>query len=399
MKATFENLHRARPKILFPYVGGDDLGGSHISSLILIDLLKQSQGFTPVIGLHRRKGRLADYLDDNHFSYDVFPFPNLLEPPQKRQGSFLSGLAKYTAKTLPKMRTYLRENAIDIVHTNDGRMHVNWGIATKFSAAKLVWHHRGDPTAKGVNYFAPLLADQIITVSKFAKPSRPIRSIDNKWSVVHSPFHSFASQDRRAAKQALLTELNLPEDTVLLGYFGELIARKRPVVFAEILAAFAQRYPDVNFVGIVLGAVPTGAPPLDQDMLNRAAELGLQDRIKYLGFRSPIEPYMAATDVLIVPALAEPFGRTLIEAMHLGTAVVATNHGGNPEAITDGETGFLVPAMQPEAFAAPIHRLISDPSLYASITEKARKFVQQRLTLQTHFTGVATAYSNLRLRP
>lgn len=399
MKATLENLHRSKPKILFPYVGGDDLGGSHISSLILIDLLKQSQAFEPVIGIHRQKGRLAEYLDDHQFSYDVFPFPDLLEPRQKRQGSFLGGVANYTAKTLPKMRSYLRKNAIDIVHTNDGRMHLNWGIATKFSGAKLLWHHRGDPTAKGANYFAPLLADQIITVSKFAKPNRPIRSIDHKWRVVHSPFHSFANQDRGAAKHALLTELNLPADTVVLGYFGELIARKRPVMFAEILAAFAKHHPDVNFVGIVLGAVPTGAPPLDKNMLARAAELGVQQRIRYLGFRSPIEPYIAATDVLIVPALAEPFGRTLIEAMHLGTAVVATDHGGNPEAITNGETGFLVPAMQPKAFAAPIHRLISDPALFASITEKAQKFVQHRLTLQTHFDGVTTAYNSLRIRP
>lgn len=399
MKATLNKLHRRKPKILFPYVGGDDLGGSHISSLILIDLLKQSQAYEPVIGLHRQNGRLAEYLDDNQFSYDVFPCADLLEPRHKRQGSLLGGVANYTAKTLPKMRAYLRKNAIDIVHTNDGRMHLNWGIAAQFSGAKLVWHHRGDPTAKGVNYFAPLLADQIITVSKFSKPNRPIRGIDHKWSVVHSPFHSFADQDRGAAKQALLRELGLPDGTVVLGYFGELIARKRPVVFAEILAAFAQRYPDVNFVGIVLGAVPTGAPPLDQDMLARAAELGVQDRIRYLGFRSPVDPYMAATDVLIVPALAEPFGRTLIEAMHLGTAVVATDHGGNPEAITDGETGFLVPALQPEAFAAPIHRLISDPELFAAITQKARQFVQQRLTLQTHFDGVTTAYNTLRIRP
>jgi glycosyltransferase involved in cell wall biosynthesis len=395
VKTNTDTKRRSKLKILFPYVGGDDFGGSHISSLILVDLLKQTDVYEPIIGVHKPGGRLAEYLEDNHFSYENFPFPNLIEPRHKRSGSAFKSLSNYAFKTLPKMRSYLNDNGIDIVHTNDGRMHLNWGLSCKVSRSKMVWHHRGDPTAKGANYFAPLLANQIITVSKFAKPKNPVRNIDHKWSVVHSPFHTFANHKRDDAKKELLNELDLPKGTVVLGYFGELIGRKRPVVFAEIIAAFTKKYPDVPCVGVVLGAVPPRAPALDQDMLARATELGVSDKVKYLGFRSPIEPYIAATDVLLVPALSEPFGRTLIEAMHLGTAVVATDHGGNPEAIVDGETGFLVPHWQPEAFADPIHRLVTDAELFEDITRKAKSFVQKRLTLETHFKGVTSVYGAL----
>ena len=259
----------------------------------------------------------------------------------------------------------------------------------------MVWHHRGDPTARATNYLAPLFADQIITVSKYAKPNRPIRSIEAIWSVVHSPFDPIQNIDRTIAKAAILQELGLPPETRILGYFGELIERKRPVEFAEILAEYSKAYPQEKVVGIVLGAVPTGARRLDQEMLARARALGIEHLIKPLGFRSPIEPLMAATDILLVPAMNEPFGRTLIEAMHLGTAVVATDHGGNPEAITEAETGFLVPAMQPKAFVEPINRLLTDPDLFKAITAKARAHVRKHLTLQSHLDGVTAAYQQL----
>ena len=384
-------------RVLFPYVGGDDLGGSHISSLKLIELLNETGLYETVIGLHRPKGRLADFLNSKDIKFQKLPFPDLLEPKSKQTGKAGTSALRYITKTIPKIRKYLRDQAIDIVHTNDGRMHLNWSMPTKFSRAKLVWHHRGDPTARATNFLAPLFADQLITVSKFAKPCKPIKAIDHKWSVVHSPFDTLKDMDRVKAKADILQELNLPPETQILGYFGELIERKRPVEFAEIIYEYSKAYPKAKVVGMVLGAVPTGAQKLDDEMIARAHELGVGDIVKLLGFRSPIEPYMAATDVLLVPALNEPFGRTLIEAMHLGTAVVATDHGGNPEAIVDGKTGFLVPAMQAETFVEPIHKLLTNPKLFNKITSAAQTHVRQHLTLNSHLDGVTDAYRKLNV--
>ena len=79
---------------------------------------------------------------------------------------------------------------------------------------------------------------------------------------------------------------------------------------------------------------------------------------------------MQALDVLLVPAVREPFGRTLIEAMFLGTPVVATDDGGNREAI-GGDRG-LVPPDQPESFVETIHLLLTDLPLRQRIVEAAR---------------------------
>src|SRR3546814_3790384 len=81
-----------------------------------------------------------------------------------------------------------------------------------------------------------------------------------------------------------------------------------------------------------------------------------------MGFRHPSEPWMAACDALLVTAVDEPFGRTLIEAMLLETPVIAANSGGNPEAIEDGENGLIVPPDDPESLADAALALIDDPA-------------------------------------
>jgi glycosyltransferase involved in cell wall biosynthesis len=390
-----KNRSTDKIKVLFPYVGGDDFGGSHISSLKLIDLLNETGRFNAVAGLHRPTGLFPDYLNKNGYKFEHLPFPDLIEPAEKRDKSAAKGLLDYLVKTAPKIVSYVNKNDIDIVHTNDGRMHLNWIVPTRISKAESVWHHRGNPSAKATNLLAPLFADQLITVSKFSKPKKPIKSIDHKWSVVHSPFDIVNQIDRNAAKEKFLNELGLDKDTFILGYFGELIERKRPIVFADIVAAFVKRHPDIKVVGIVAGAVPTGARKLDEEMMERAGELGVAHLVKPLGFRSPIEPIMAATDILLVPAFDEPFGRTLIEAMHLGTAVVATDHGGNPEAIEQGKTGFLVPTQSADEFVEPIYDLLTDHGLFQRITSCAQNYVRENLTLQTHLDGVMDAYKSL----
>jgi glycosyltransferase involved in cell wall biosynthesis len=174
-----------------------------------------------------------------------------------------------------------------------------------------------------------------------------------------------------------------------------LIDRKRPVHFVDVVADYVQAHPDMPVMGVILGIVPDGFPPLDVAALQRAEERGIADRIRLLGFKSPIEPYMVAVDLLLVPALSEPFGRTLIEAMLLGTVVVATNHGGNPEAIINGETGFLVDPDDSRAFVPPIHRMLSDPAALERIRSTALAEASAAHKPETHLSRVVDVYHSL----
>lgn len=218
-------------------------------------------------------------------------------------------------------------------------------------------------------------------------------------SVVYSPFeHPVAFPDRAKSRAALLSELGCPPDTRFAGYFGGLIDRKRPVGFVDIVAAFKKRHPDIGIMGLLFGESAPGGPKLELAVMDRAAELGISESIKLMGFRRPIDRFMAGVDVKLVPAVSEPFGRTLIESMMLGTPVVATDHGGNPEAILHGKTGFLVAPEDSEAFVQPIHALLTDRELWERISADARRDALSRFSVESHVNSIVQIYDSLMRR-
>jgi glycosyltransferase involved in cell wall biosynthesis len=95
-----------------------------------------------------------------------------------------------------------------------------------------------------------------------------------------------------------------------------------------------------------------------------SAELGLGPADhRFLGFRTDVADLLAAADFFVLPSRAEGLPISLLEAMSHHLPVVCTRVGGNPELVTDGVHGALVPAGDPEALAAAMERLALDPDL------------------------------------
>lgn len=381
-------------RLLFPFAGDTGIGGSHVSALDLVAALDRSR-YEPHILLHRQAGKVGDYARSLGLEYEVIDDLDLLRAPGNPRAGDV-GPGRYAMHALPRMMRLLRRIDPDIVHTNEGRIHTSWALPTRLSGRKHVWHHRQDPRAFGVNKLAPLLSNRIIGVSHFSRPGAPVRSVDRKFVVVRSPFDlSPDTPDKRASRQAILGELSLPANAVLLGWFGTLTERKKPVRFIEAVAEIQRRLPDRPVHGLMFGGTLGPHSRLGQDCADAAAERGMADAIHMMGFRSPIDHYMAGIDVMLVTALHEPFGRTLIESMHIGTPVVATRHGGNVEAIEDGVTGFLVEPENPAAFVAPVLKLIQDPDCHDTITAAARRDLGSKYGRDIHVWQICAIYDQL----
>ncbi|MBA4490837.1 glycosyltransferase family 4 protein [Paracoccus sp. S1E-3] len=381
-------------RILFPFAGNTGLGGSHVSALDLIAGLDRDR-FAPMILLHQHAGRVGEYAADLGLDFEIAEnLPLLRSRNSPRKGDV--GMARYALVNLRRMVAEIRRLDPQIIHTNEGRIHTNWALPTRLAGRRHLWHHRQDPRAFGVNKLAPLLSDQIVSVSYFARPAAPIRNIDNRFAVVRSPFDfSAAIPAKAAARQAILTEMGLPADSLLLGWFGTLTERKKPTRFVEAVAEIARAMPDRPVHGLLFGGEVETHSALNRRCAERAAAAGIAPNIHLMGFRSPLTHYMAGVDVSLVTALNEPFGRTLIESMHLGTPVIATAHGGNPEAITDGQTGFLVEPESPAAFIAPLRRLMETPGLYDRIAQAARTDVTAKYGRETHIRQMSEIYDRL----
>ncbi|MBB4407213.1 glycosyltransferase family 4 protein [Agrobacterium radiobacter] len=163
----------------------------------------------------------------------------------------------------------------------------------------------------------------------------------------------------------------------LVGLFGRLSEWKGQHVFLEAIAAME------GVQAVIVGGALFGQEAYEARIREQASSLGLDGRVRFLGFRSDVPDLMAAMDAVAHTSIvAEPFGRVVVEAMMCGRPVVATRGGGVTEIIRDGETGLLVPPGEPSALAAALGRVLSDPALAERLAQKGREDVSQRFSLE-----------------
>lgn len=119
-----------------------------------------------------------------------------------------------------------------------------------------------------------------------------------------------------------------------------------------------------------------GGGGLLEEMRERVALRGLEDRVHYLGFVPGARGYLGEADVFVLSSRTEGLGTSILDAMAAGVPVAATAGGGIPEMVEDGVTGLLAPVGDGRALAAVIDRLLDDPALAERLAGAARARVR-----------------------
>ncbi|MBJ6369812.1 glycosyltransferase family 4 protein [Snuella sedimenti] len=119
-------------------------------------------------------------------------------------------------------------------------------------------------------------------------------------------------------------------------------------------------------------------------LLKEVSSRGLNGVINFVGFQKDIINMLSRIDVLIHPAIDEPFGRVVIEAMSMEIPVVAYNSGGIKEIVIDEETGYLVPPFAYEKLALQTSKLLNSDKLRIKMGSIGRKRVVERFSLEKH---------------
>jgi glycosyltransferase involved in cell wall biosynthesis len=163
------------------------------------------------------------------------------------------------------------------------------------------------------------------------------------------------------ARIATQAEAPLPPETSvptapLVGMVGNLDWRKNPALLVEATPAIQAAVPDVRVA--LIGEFPD--PTSEARARARIDALGLGDTVVVTGFLANPFPLVRRLDVLVHPALRDPFPLALLEGMALARPIVASAVGGIPEMLVDGESGVLVPPADAPALAAAIVALLRD---------------------------------------
>lgn len=123
-----------------------------------------------------------------------------------------------------------------------------------------------------------------------------------------------------------------------------------------------------------------GDGPDREPCLRLAGELGVADRVEYLGEREDVAPLLASSDLFLFPSDGESFGLAAAEAMACGAPVIGARAGGLPELVLDGETGALLPVGDIQGMAAAALRILDDEPLCRQMAEAGRRRVIEKFS-------------------
>jgi glycosyltransferase involved in cell wall biosynthesis len=194
-----------------------------------------------------------------------------------------------------------------------------------------------------------------------------------------------------APPASLHEDLWLPHHAPIVGNVAALVPHKGQRHLVEAAALVVRRVPDARFV-------IAGEGELRASLERQIKDRGLEKHVLLAGFRPDVLSVIKSFEIFVMSSVTEGLGTSLLDAMACGKPIVATRAGGIPEAVTDGETGFLVPPRDHEAMAAAIVRLLQDPALRArmgaaGLARAKTDFSAERMVRQT--LGI---YGTLRIR-
>ena len=376
------------------------LGGAEQSLLLLVQELRM-RGIGPTVALFG-DGPLRDRL-----STLGVPVVRVTSPrPIRRTGRYghggnaftLPALAAAALPTAVRLAAVARRAKADLIHTNGMKAHLMAGFGGRLIGVPVVWHlHDFPPRGWAGRVFrgaARSLPRLLLAVSEAVAASvQQPGGVGPDVVRVSTPvdlrrFHPDVPKDR------VRRELALRESTPLIGLIAHLTPWKGHELFLAIAHEVARTVGDAHFV-IVGGSIyeTDGHAGYAEALRRRATELGISDRVTFLGLRDDIPEILAALDVLVhCPTAPEPFGRVLAEAMAVGRPVVAARCGGIPEVVEDQVTGLLVTPGDAQGFASAVLRLLEDPALGERFGKAGRQRAETLCTNDAHVDGVLKAY-------
>jgi len=180
-------------------------------------------------------------------------------------------------------------------------------------------------------------------------------------------------------------------ESICLGIVGQVLPRKRHLTLIKALELLRRHRPSLAFRLKIVG---NGDGPYAREVKGLVEQLKLQDIVEWTGFFANRDDIYHQLDVVVAPAIDEPFGMTILEAGAYGLPVVAARSGGFPETIIDGKTGLLTDPADLESFASALEKLITDSSLRDRLGRAGHAHIGQAFSIERMASKFAEVLSH-----
>jgi glycosyltransferase involved in cell wall biosynthesis len=360
-------------KILFLDQSGKPGG----AELCLIDIAKPYKE-NSLVGLFA-DGDFKNLLQQNQIPVEVLT-NQLIKV--KKNSNFLQSIGSLRQLTPLINKVIQRAREYDLIYANTQKALVVGAIASFFARRPLVYHlhdilsqeHFSKTNLLIAVTLANTFASLVIANSEASKTA--FLQAGGKANIVKVVYNGFAPANYQInldEVQKLRQELNV-DDQFVIGHFSRLSPWKGQHI---LISALAECPPYVT--ALLVGDALFGEQEYKQDLYQKVAALGLENRVKFLGFRSDIPQLMAVCDLIAHTSIApEPFGRVIVEGMLCGKPVVAAKAGGAIELVENEINGFLVTPNNPQELAQIINHCLQEPGKTADIANHGKIMASQR---------------------
>ncbi len=353
-----------------------DLGGSERQMTVIAKALDRSR-FEPMVGCFRPTGLRSSELEAAGVPIVHFPVY-----------SFASFAAASGALDLIR---FIRARKIRLVHTFDYPLTAfAIPVGRLFTRATVVSSQRSDRELIPRKYRALIsatdrLADAIVVNCEFVR--RHLERDEHVSAVRIRLCRNGIDLDEFGAA-AGSRPVALPVGALVIGAVCALRPEKG---LPTLLEAFARLRP--TRAGMKLAIV--GGGPMRASLGTLAEALGIADDCVFAPATADVAPWLGAIDIFVLPSRSEALSNSLMEAMACGCCAVASNVGGNPELVRDGETGLLFEAGDVAGLTSALRRVIQDESLRRALGEAGMRHIHERFSARASAERMGEIYSEL----
>lgn len=314
----------------------------------------------------------------------------------------IPSLKAFDIRQWQKVKALLRKEQIDLVHAHGSRAASNLLIPTKALGLPIVY------TIHGWSFHddQPFVQKKVRVYSERFITNRVNHNISVSASnqatgVTH--FGRFSSTvinngidpvkfNPDGLYPNIREELGIPQHHTLISYIARITVQKDPLTMVRGFAEALKETQDLTLLVV-------GDGELKEEMMKLAKQLGVSDKIVYQPFRADVPAILRATDIYCLPSLWEGLPIGLLEAMAMGTAVVATNVDGSREIVKHLENGWLIEPRSAEMLANAIVKLHTEKFFRAMLQKNAVKTILERYSIHSMTRKIEDLYQEVLNTP
>ncbi len=334
-------------------------------------------------GQEKRTVRLVNHLPNNEYKifWAVEEDSILYKKKNEINADFFTvKLNKiYNLKTIFTLCKFVKKNKIDIISTHSGKDAWIGNIVGLLTNTKVV---RVRHLIVPVKPFSYNLATKVVTVSNQVKDYLISAGV-KKEKIVN--IYTGVDTDKFSNKLVydLRKELHIPKDTKLVGCVAVLRAAKR---HQELIKVFSKVKGDAKLIIV-------GDGPMKEEIQQTIIDFNMNNKVIMLGHRDDIDKLLPNFDLFILASRHEALGTSLLEAQSCGVPVIASNVGGIPEALSEGETGYLFDDF--DILEKQINNLLDDETRLNELKSNTRAFILKTFSVEKMMDDTKKLYKEL----